>query len=214
MYQVQQELGLPYDVPSLIRRFLYDQFYPQSEAPGADVPLHVCPPFHHAIDTFHSAVATYYAPSDMCGIHGMYRERIRANPTWGKEGMPRHDCVFIEEDPELPGFAGLGLGRIRLLFSFAINDTKYPCALIEWFKKIGDGPDPDLGMWMVEREMKNGQRVASVVHLDTILRGAHLTPAFGEDFVPRHLRYVDTLDVFQSYYVNKYIDGHGFETIF
>jgi len=32
------------------------------------------------ITTYNSAVAKFYAPSDILGIHGMWKERIRATP--------------------------------------------------------------------------------------------------------------------------------------
>jgi hypothetical protein len=80
--------------------------------------------------------------------------------------------------------------------------------------QLVDEPVPDSGMWMVERGMKDGCHLVSIVRLDCILHGAHLTPAFSDEFVPRYFHHVDILDVFRSYYVNKYIDNYGFEIIF
>ncbi|KAF8135913.1 hypothetical protein K438DRAFT_1433878, partial [Mycena galopus ATCC 62051] len=53
-----------------------------------------------------SAVAKFYAPSDHSGLHGMLHERIRAVRSW-RGGPARHDCVFVEGNPDLPGFRGL-----------------------------------------------------------------------------------------------------------
>jgi hypothetical protein len=103
---------------------------------------------------------------------------------------------------------------VHLLFSFTLEEEIYPCALVEWFKKSSADPDPDVNMWTVEPKFRHGVRVASVVHLDAVLRGAHLLPVFGEAFVPQNLCYFDTLNVFRHYYVNKYVDNHGFETVF
>ncbi|KAJ7340841.1 hypothetical protein DFH08DRAFT_704491, partial [Mycena albidolilacea] len=44
----------------------------------------------------HSAVATFYAPSDPSSIRGVCREHIHSTPTWRKHG-PRRDCVFMVE---------------------------------------------------------------------------------------------------------------------
>jgi len=46
------------------------------------------------IMTYNSAVAKFYAPSDILGIHGMRKERIRATPKWRK-GPGRFDTVLI-----------------------------------------------------------------------------------------------------------------------
>jgi hypothetical protein len=53
------------------------------------------------------------------------------------------------------------------------------------------------GFWVVRREFTcRGARHMGVIHLDSVIRGAHL------------------LDVYTSFYVNKYIDHHAFELVF
>lgn len=205
-----------YKLLTLIRQFLYEQLHPNDNTPGSEVDINDCPRFYDLISVFHSAVATYFAPSDISGIGGMLRERIRATPAWrkGKDVVRRYDCVFVGKDADKPGFEGLLVARIRLLFSFQFQGIGYPCALVEWFERTECEPDRDTGMWMVRPEVNVGERVASVIHVDCILRGAHLLPICGEEFVPRHLHYSSTLDAFSAYYVNKYIDHHCFETIF
>jgi hypothetical protein len=64
---------------------------------------------------------------------------------------------------------GLVVGRVRLFFSFKFQKKFYPCALVQWFSHIGDEADEDTGMWIVKPDP-----TLSVVHLDTILRAAHL----------------------------------------
>lgn len=205
-----------YDLVHLIRHFLYEQLHPDTNISGAEVALSDCPNFQEPITVFTSAVATFYAPSDLCGVAGMHRERIRATPSWKKSGveLPRYDCVFVESNPDLPGFEGMLVARVRLLFSFEFLNIVYPCALVDWFEKAGADVDADTGMWVVKPEVRRGGRVSSVIHLDCVLRGAHLLPIFGDDFVPLILRYSSTLSVFRAFYVNKYIDHHAFETVF
>ena len=42
-------------------------------------------------------------------------------------------------------------------------------------------------MWVVKpEEDRHGKRLMSVVHLDTILRGAHLIPVYGTNFIHPH----------------------------
>ena len=53
----------------------------------------------------HSALATFFAPSDLCGAGGMRQERIRSTPSWYDH--PRHDTVFVVLDDNLPGMEGM-----------------------------------------------------------------------------------------------------------
>ncbi|THH16276.1 hypothetical protein EW146_g4354 [Bondarzewia mesenterica] len=89
-------------LPELVRRFLFDQLYPDAPLSASEIPLSECPVIHGQISVFHSAVAIYYAPSDPSGIGGMHKERIRATPLW-RGTAPRRDCVFAEKDADLPG---------------------------------------------------------------------------------------------------------------
>ena len=127
-----------HDVTALTRRFLFDQVYPDNEIPGSDVSLDLCPRLSGPISVFHSAVATYYAPSDASGIGGMYRERIRATPAWnrGESSIPRYDCVLVQVSPEDNGFCSMQAARVRLFFSIKHNDKTIPCALIEWYETV------------------------------------------------------------------------------
>ena len=54
----------------------------------------------------------------------------------------------------------------------------------------------------------------SMVHLDTILRSAHLMGVVGSNFIPSDLKFHNSLDAFREFYVNKYIDHHSHEIAF
>ncbi|KAE9384799.1 hypothetical protein BT96DRAFT_841709, partial [Gymnopus androsaceus JB14] len=60
----------------LTRQFLAKQL----ELDGNDLSnlLHVT----GHINVYHSAIAMFYAPSDILGIRGMKRERIQCTPSW------------------------------------------------------------------------------------------------------------------------------------
>jgi hypothetical protein len=194
----------------LLRRFLYGQIKPNAATSPADVSLDECPSFVGNISVFHSAVAYFYAPSDLCGAGGMYRERIRSNPNWRGE-YARYDTVFVETNAERNGMQGMAIGRVRLLFSFKFRRRVYPCALVRWFATY-DEPDEDTGMWVVRPEFQgNGRRLISIIHLDCVARGAHLLPVYGPSFLPEDFHYADSLDAFRSYFVNTYIDHHSNE---
>ncbi|KAJ7631552.1 hypothetical protein DFH06DRAFT_1438650 [Mycena polygramma] len=210
-----QYLNLP-DLVPLVRRFLYLQDHEDYnfDVPLTDVPLDACPDAPKNIKSFPSAVAKFYAPSDQSGMHGMLHERIRAVRSW-RGGPPRYDCVFVEGDPALPGFRGLLAARVLLFMSFKYGGITYPCALVTWFSAIGDEPCPDVGMWMVEPDVDHrGRRVMDIIHIDTILRGAHLIGIYGDSLLPHHFKYSDTLDRFKAFYINKYADHHANEIAF
>jgi hypothetical protein len=57
----------------------------------------------------------------------------------------------------------------------------------------------------------SGEPELSVIPISTIYHAAHLLPVFGEMPVPRELKFSDSLDVFQSFYINKFADHHTFE---
>ena len=199
------------EFPFLLRRFLYDQVFPDAQVPSSDVSVNACPVFLGKISVFYSASATFWAPSDPSGPRGMRREYIRATPTW-QNGDPRYDCIFVNMRPELLGMRGLEVGRVFLFFSFTHGATIYPCALIQWFSVIGDEPEQDTGLWMVEPDVhEDGRPHLAIIHLDTILRAAHLIPVYGTNFIERSLTMHDTLDTFKDFYVNKYVDHHTFE---
>ncbi|KIM41784.1 hypothetical protein M413DRAFT_27359 [Hebeloma cylindrosporum] len=202
-----QELGTRLNIPDLrgrISRFLYEQDNPDLDIPLDDVPLSACPQFEGNIRVFPSAISIYYAPSDKSGVRGMFRERIRAVESWRK-GPARYDCVFVERDPDLPGFRGLYVARVRAFLSITHNKVKYPCALVWWFSTVGDSPCPDTGMWMVEPDFdQTGNRAMSIIHIDSILRGAHLMGvSSGSQFIPHHLSFSHTLDAFRSFYTKQ-----------
>ena len=164
-----------------------------------------------AVSAFHLAVATFFAPGDLSGTRGMQRERICSTPSW-RGGAPRHDCAFIVEDDEKPGISGMAVVRILLFFSVEYNSTRYPCALVEWFQKMGC--DPVMGMWVVRPDRTRGRQDKTVVHLDCFLHAAHLIPVYCNQKMPLEFNHSYSLDSFEAYYVNKYIDHHSYEVLF
>lgn len=81
---------------------------------------------------------------------------------------------------------------------------------------MGRGPDSVTGMWKVKPEIAgpHGAHVQSVEHVDTILQSAHLIPIFGSGPLPDGFHFAHSLDMFNSYYVNKYADHHAHEIVF
>ncbi|ETW76128.1 hypothetical protein HETIRDRAFT_329278, partial [Heterobasidion irregulare TC 32-1] len=105
--------------------------------------------------------------------------------------------------------------RVVIFFLFKHQQTTYPCTLVEWFVPIDDRPCSNTGMWIVEPQIGlGGGRITSVIHVDSILHGTHLIGVYGDNHIPQDFKFMDTLDAFAAYYVNKFIDHHVNEIAF
>jgi hypothetical protein len=104
--------------------------------------------------------------------------------------------------------------HVQMFFKIKHHSVTYPCALLTWFSAVGDAPCQDTGMWIVEPDLdRNGWQIMSVVHIDTILRGAHLMGRADTHSIPHHLKHTGSLYAFKLFYVNKYIDYHAHEIV-
>ncbi|KAL1675203.1 hypothetical protein EV122DRAFT_292873 [Schizophyllum commune] len=198
-------------LPLLLRRFLHDQLGRKSAA--SEVPhtrlLLICT----RIYVHHSAVARFYAPSDLCGPGGMHRERIRSTPSW--YGLPRRDTVLIDIGADDAVMKGMNIGRVHLLLSFQHNNTVLPCSLIHWLTPTTDSRDDETGTWMADPEyMDDGSPALEVVHIQSIARGVHLIGACGSSFLPDDFHYSNSLEAFKTFHVNHYSDHHMHEFLY
>lgn len=201
------------ELHELIRRFLFDQLNNEGDVDGRHVNLDLCPQFQDRVFLYHSAVSTFYAPSDLSGIGGMRQERIHAVPTWF-HGRGRYDTILLNKDTDQDGFAGLHVARALLFLSFTFAGVAYPCSLIHWFSTVGDRPDEITGMWKVRPDfLRDGKPFKAIIHLDCVLRGTHLSPVYGNRFLPQGYSFEDTLNYFKLFYVNKFIDHHSHEIL-
>lgn len=206
-------MGIP-SLPALISQFLYEQQNPGLAVPVEDIPLSECPSYTGKVYTYPSAIARFHAPSDKSGLGGMLWERLRSVPRW-RGGAERRDCVFIAQDEDLPGFRGLLVGQVLGFIKLMHEGITYPAAVISWFEMIGTHPCQQTNMWKVRRDLgANGQRQLKIVHLDAIVRGAHLIGIAGSAYIPYELDYTNSLDAFKAFYVNKFIDYHAHEIAF
>jgi len=213
-----QHIGYP-NLPDLIQQYLLQQMDSDTDTNAntpSTFPGIVVSRAKH-VKVFHSARAIFCAPSNPSATTGMYRETIRATPSWnqGEIPGPRYDCVLVSNGlSSEPGMGGLLVARVFLFFSFTIAEELHQCALVHWFSVFGDKPDPDNGMWVVTPDYSGVDRNLSVIHIDSIVRAAHLLPIFDQQPLPNTLNYTKTLDSFVGFYVNKHIDYHAYETVF
>ncbi|KAI9430281.1 hypothetical protein H4582DRAFT_2113894 [Lactarius indigo] len=127
------------DLPLAVQKFIF----------STDNPIH------------HSALATFFAPSDLCGTGGMCQERIRSMTSW--YGHPRHDTVFVVLDEDLPGMEGMVIAQVQLFFSFRYKRVDYARAYVNWLVRDDDKPDLDTGMWTVSLEMHHRKPASQVI---------------------------------------------------
>jgi hypothetical protein len=204
--ELGEHIGHPH-LRQLLEQFIYEQ-QNQNVVIGENIPP--VEPLTGKVYLYPSAVATYYAPSDLSGIGGMHREIIRASSSW-HGGHPRYDCVVVEHDAAQEGFKGLYVARIFCFLSVKHHETVLPCALVQWFSQVDTKPCQDTGMWIVKPDSNHP---TSVIHLDCILRGVHLIGVVGNDFLPTWFTCHDSLEAFQSFFVNKFSDNHAHEILF
>ncbi|KAJ7752398.1 hypothetical protein B0H14DRAFT_2405335, partial [Mycena olivaceomarginata] len=97
--------------------------------------------------------------------------------------------------------------RVCMLFRFKYRGIDYPCALIHWFTARGDQPCLETGMWIITPDsLWGGGPSLAVVHLDCLMRGAHLIGVAGHDFIPIHnFGFSDLLDAYKAFYVSTLI---------
>ncbi|KAF8877598.1 hypothetical protein BD779DRAFT_1613137 [Infundibulicybe gibba] len=102
-----------------------------------------------------------------------------------------------------------------LFFSFSFCQVQYPCALVRWFEPVNDEPCPNTRMWIFKPELdRNGKRLTTIIHLESVLRAAHLIGVCNDKFIPREFKHTDLLDSFQAFFINKFSDHHANELAF
>ncbi|KAI6043751.1 hypothetical protein EDC04DRAFT_2866238 [Pisolithus marmoratus] len=207
-----KDLAIELNIPQfcdILQHFLQSQLQHDNRDPE-DVPLDECPFYDGSVNVYNSMSSTFYAPSDMSGLHGMCCKHICCSPTWRNEGS-RYDCVFVITNPHTKGMLGLDVTRVLCFFLFKHLGTEYPCVVICWFDCVGDGPN-NTGMWVVCT--CNAQDIA-IIHIDTIYRAAQLIPVYASQhgIDPVSIKPNESYDKFQFYYVNKFADHHAFEIV-
>ncbi|KAG2076162.1 hypothetical protein BDR04DRAFT_1125739 [Suillus decipiens] len=161
---------------------------------------------------FNSAVSTFFTPSNLSGIGGMKCEHIHVSPSW-RNGHARKDCVFVITDPNVQGMRGMDVAQVLTFFSFQLRGGFYPCTVVHWFNRVGNAPDDETGLWMVEPSSIDGHAHFVVIHIETIFRSAHLIPVYGTELLPVAIKSHHVLDIFTLFYVNRYADHHAFEIV-
>ncbi|KAG0699194.1 hypothetical protein DFH29DRAFT_983604 [Suillus ampliporus] len=177
------------NLADLVRQFLVKQLHPDKDPTEVPSSFMESPCYEGRIRVFNS---------------------INILCTW-RGGHTCKDCVFVITDPHAPGMQGMDIARVLTFFSFRLRGGYYPCAVVRWFNRVGEGPDDDTGMWMVKLSSIGIHAHFMVIHVDTIFRSAHLIPVYGTEPLPLPIKFHHVLDIFTLFYVNRYADHHAFE---
>ncbi|KAK7042116.1 hypothetical protein R3P38DRAFT_2767744 [Favolaschia claudopus] len=110
-----------------------------------------------------------------------YHECIRSTPNW--HGYVRRDTVLV--DVAAPMMKGFVVGQVQLFFSFVFRDKEYECALINWLVPVGNAPDPDTSMWVVEVERESGTVTLGIIDVNVIVRTSHAIGVYGTSALPK-----------------------------
>ncbi|KAF8551365.1 hypothetical protein OG21DRAFT_1418127 [Imleria badia] len=166
------------------------------------------------LNVFHSAMATFFTPSDPSGIGSMYRKHIRATPLWRRRAA-RYDTILVDSDYSPNSINSMEVARVLCFFSIPYSNKTFPYVLVHWYKRIGSQPDNATGLWMICPMIREDQsRKLSVIHLDSVFHAVHLLPMFGNsDPIHPAVHYDTSLDAFKAYYVNKFADHHSFKIL-
>ena len=138
----------------------------------------------------------------------MLHKHICSTHKW-RNSPERCDCVFVEHAEDIAGFCGMFTAQVYAFIKFKYNSITFHCAVVKLFSTIGDLLCPNTSMWTAQEDDEY-----DLVHIDTIVHAAHLIGIVGESIIPHGLLPSDTLNVFKTFYINKFIDHHAFELAF
>lgn len=118
-------------------------------------------------------------------------------------------------------YSGYRVAQVKVIFSIPkhVAARIYPenhkpppyLAYVEWFTAF-ENPRLDHLLFHVKQSLRNGQRLASVIPLQSIRRGIHLYPAFGA-VAPREWTSSNVLDLCPTFFVNPLSDRHSYHTV-
>ena len=95
--------------------------------------------------------------------------------------------------------------KIDYVFPSPDNRPPSHLAYVEWFTPIPAAAEPNHLMYKVSRSIQGGQRSASIIPVDSMVRSIHLLPRFGP-IIPREWNAFTVLDKCQTFYINPFVD--------
>ena len=135
----------PHDVAAIVgeanfckqlQLFIRDQQQDNNSKSNVVSSLLGLPLLPNKIFVYTSAVATFYAPSNISCITGMHSEHICTDNTY-HHGNGHYDCMSVNTDPLQLGMHGLDVAHARLFFPFTFEWVSIPVPLSTGFQRSG-----------------------------------------------------------------------------
>ncbi|KAJ6540469.1 hypothetical protein B0H19DRAFT_1212980 [Mycena capillaripes] len=197
----------------------------QVEAQSTSIAL----PFN-TVPVFHKIKYTTEDPYTAGGPTDSVIDAIHVQPGKqldnSKELPARFDTALVNligGSGNMTGVDGYRVAQIRVIFSFKPNQLKtiFPpdlappkyLAYVEWFSPFSAHPEPHHLMYRINRSLKNGDRMASIIPVANIRRSVHLIPKFGP-VAPPEWTSSNVLDKCPIFSVNSLSDRHIYATLF
>ena len=119
---------------------------------------------------------------------------------------------------------GYRVVQVRVIFKLpdsAIKQLFHPhcrppeaqhLAYVEWFSPFPPTPAPNHHLYKLTRTIRNGERIASVLPIQSFRRSTHLFPKSGPS-VSRDWTSDTVLEDSHIFFVNSFIDRHAYVTV-
>ncbi|KAJ6475861.1 hypothetical protein DFH09DRAFT_952625 [Mycena vulgaris] len=181
----------------------------------------------NSIPVFHRIKFTTEDPYTARGPEDSVVDSIHVQPQRilkNGELLPaRFDTALINDGTGgMSGVAGYRVGQVRVVFPLGsrhLRNLFLPgivppkhLAYVEWFSPFTN-PEPDHLMYRINRSMKDGERLVSIIPVGNIRRSIHLLPKFGP-VAPPAWKSSNVLEECPSFFVNSMTDRHIYTTIF
>ncbi|KAJ7804028.1 hypothetical protein B0H14DRAFT_3113367 [Mycena olivaceomarginata] len=181
----------------------------------------------NSVPVFHRIKFTTEDPYTARGPEDSIIDSIHVQPSKtlkNGELLPaRFDTALINDGTGgMTGVSGYRVVQIHVIFTLRQHHLRHLflpgvvpptyLAYVEWFSPFTT-PEPDHLMYKVNRSLKDGERLVSIVPVGNIRRSVHLLPKFGP-VAPAAWKSSTVLDQCKTFFVNSMTDRHIYATIF
>ncbi|KAJ6559035.1 hypothetical protein B0H10DRAFT_1846098 [Mycena sp. CBHHK59/15] len=181
----------------------------------------------NTVPVFHRIKFTTQDPYTAHGPSNSVVDSIHVQPSKflkNGEDLPAwFDTVLVNDSTGgMIGVDGYRVAQVRVVFSIpsrhipnlfspGLSPPKH-LAYVEWFSPFMQ-PEPKHLMYKVNRSLKDGDRISSIIPLANIRRSVHLLPKFGL-VAPPEWKSSNVLDECPHFFVNSMTDRHIYATLF
>ncbi|KAI9433897.1 hypothetical protein H4582DRAFT_2112690 [Lactarius indigo] len=171
-----------------------------------------------SVPVYHRIKFTNYNTSEIVDV---VHVRPEQKDTRGRPVPSRFDTVLVRGKSQdiVHGSNGHRIAQVRVVFEipskvihevFPSSDITLPEHLVyvEWFSPIPANPGPNHRLYRVTRLTHHGQRRASIIPVESILRSVHLFPIFSQ-YTPEWNTF-SVLELCNAFYINPFSDRDNY----